>query len=130
MKRKIIVLVTIISLLAATFAPAQASGNCIQYHVVQRGQWLSQIARLYGTSWQTLATINGITNPNRIYTGQYLCVSVSNPPPQSTYVVQRGDWLSRIASRFGVSLFSLIQANSIYNPNVIYPGQVLVIPVY
>lgn len=131
MKRKIIVLASIIALLAASFVPAQAWGNCIQYHVVQRGQWLSQIARIYGTTWQNLASINGISNPNRIYTGQYLCVAVSNPPPQqTTYVVQRGDWLSRIAQRFGVSLWSLIQANNLYNPNVIYPGQVLVIPYY
>ena len=131
MKRRIIVLVTIISLLAASFAPAQASVSCSQYHVVQRGEWLSRIARAYGTTWQYLASINGITNPNRIFAGQYLCVAAYTPPPQqSTYVVQRGDWLSRIARRFGVNLYSLIQANSIYNPNIIYPGQVLVIPVY
>lgn len=132
MKRRIIVLATVISLLAASFAvPAQAASvSCSQYHVVQRGEWLSTIARIYGTTWQYLASINGITNPNRIYTGQYLCISAYTPPQQSTYVVQRGDWLSRIARRFGVTLYSLIQANSIYNPNLIYPGQVLVIPVY
>ena len=45
----------------------------------------------------------------------------------STYVVQPGDWLSKIANRCGVSLSQLYAAN----PNVgyyIYPGQVLNIP--
>jgi LysM repeat protein len=44
----------------------------------------------------------------------------------STYVVQPGDWLSKIANRCGVSLSQLYAAN----PNVgyyIYPGQVLYI---
>jgi LysM repeat protein len=46
-----------------------------------------------------------------------------------TYVVQRGDWLAKIARRCGVTLSELYAANpwarySIY----IYPGQVLVIP--
>ena len=47
-----------------------------------------------------------------------------------TYVVQRGDWLTRIAQRYGVSLWSLLQANPLMNPNLIYPGQVLIIPTY
>jgi LysM repeat protein len=136
MKRKIIIVVAVVALLVATFVPAQAQssqswGNCNQFYQVQRGDTLARIARTYGTTWSYLASINGISNPNRIYSGQVLCVSVYTPPPQqTTYVVQRGDWLSRIAQRFGVSLYSLIQANSIFNPNIIYPGQVLVIPIY
>jgi putative chitinase len=130
MKRNIIILFAVVALLAATFVPAQAWGNCNQFYQVQRGDTLARIARNFGTTWSYLASINGISNPNRIFAGQTICVSIYTPPPQqTTYVVQRGDWLSRIAQRFGVSLFSLIQANSIYNPNIIYPGQVLVIPV-
>jgi LysM repeat protein len=47
----------------------------------------------------------------------------------STYVVQPGDWLSKIAIRCGVTLSALYAANpwaSYYR--YIYPGQVLVIP--
>jgi LysM repeat protein len=46
-----------------------------------------------------------------------------------TYVVQPGDWLSKIAARCGFSLSALYAANpwaSYYR--YIYPGQVLVIP--
>lgn len=45
----------------------------------------------------------------------------------STYIVQPGDWLSKIASKCGVTLAQMYAAN----PGVgyyIYPGQVLVIP--
>ena len=44
------------------------------------------------------------------------------------YTVQRGDTLSRIARDQGVKLSDLVAANDIPNPDLIYSGQVLVIP--
>jgi len=47
----------------------------------------------------------------------------------STYVVQRGDWMAKIARKCGVSLSDLISANSWTSYHYyIYPGQVLNIP--
>lgn len=60
------------------------------------------------------------------------------PPPPSVvaspaatphiYVVKRGDQLGRIATSFGVTLQAIEAANGITNPNLIIPGQKLVIP--
>jgi uncharacterized protein YgiM (DUF1202 family) len=44
------------------------------------------------------------------------------------YVVQRGDTLSAIAQRFGVTMQAIAAANSIWNYNLIYADQRLVIP--
>jgi murein DD-endopeptidase MepM/ murein hydrolase activator NlpD len=44
------------------------------------------------------------------------------------YIVQPGDTLSLIASRFNVSLNDLISANPSLNPNVLSQGQEIVIP--
>ena len=44
------------------------------------------------------------------------------------YTVKRGDTLAEIAREYGVSVNELAEANNIANPNLIYPGQVLVIP--
>ena len=44
------------------------------------------------------------------------------------YTVERGDTLGDIARDQGVSLADLVDVNSIINGNLIYPGQVLVIP--
>ncbi len=44
------------------------------------------------------------------------------------YTVKRGDTLARIAKDQGVSISELVDLNGIENPNLIYPGQVLVIP--
>lgn len=46
------------------------------------------------------------------------------------YTVQRGDTLGGIAKRYGVSINSLLAANDITNPNLLFPGQKLVIPGY
>lgn len=45
-----------------------------------------------------------------------------------TYTIQPGDTLGLIAERYWVTLHDLSTANSIYNPNLIFVGQVLHIP--
>ena len=101
-------------------------------HIVQRGENLFRIALRYGTTTQALAAANGIVNTNRVYVGQRLVIPGhgATPPTPSgqTYTVRRGDTLSSIASRFGVSMWTLAQVNSIRNPSFIYVGQVLRIP--
>lgn len=44
------------------------------YYVVKRGDTLSGIASKYGTTYQRLAQINGIADPNKIYIGQKIRV--------------------------------------------------------
>ncbi len=45
------------------------------------------------------------------------------------YVVESGDSLAAIAARFGVSQVGISQANGLTNPNLLWPGQHLTIPV-
>jgi LysM repeat protein len=55
-------------------------------------------------------------------------VTPSPTPIRGTYEVQAGDTLSSIADQFGVDLETLAEANDISDPDLIYPGQVLIIP--
>ncbi len=50
------------------------------------------------------------------------------PPGTRTHVVQPGENLFRIALRYGVDMYTLARVNGIINLNLIYAGQVLVIP--
>jgi LysM repeat protein len=43
-------------------------------------------------------------------------------------VVQDGDTLSGIAEQFNVTIQQIIDANSLQNPDLLLPGQELVIP--
>lgn len=58
---------------------AQAA-TCTQWHTVRWGETLARIGRQYGVSWVTLAQWNSLANPNHIYAGQVLCVSVTSKP--------------------------------------------------
>lgn len=42
------------------------------YYTVKKGDTLSTIAERYGTTYQNIAKLNGISNPNKIYVGQKL----------------------------------------------------------
>ena len=97
---------------------------------MQWGDTLSQIAREYNTSYQYLAQINNIPNPNLIYVGQTLKVPKleNNNIHDSShilYIVERGNTLTQISNEYGVSIEDIVRLNDIQNPNLIYVGEVL-----
>lgn len=102
-------------------APADA------YYVVQSGDTLSGIANHFGTTWQNLAAINHLSNPDLIYPGQALLISGHGHVAHS-YTVQGGDTLSGIAAQFGTTWQTLANYNGLGNPDLIYPGQQILIP--
>jgi len=106
-------------------------------YVIARGDTLKGLATRFGASVDSLLSWNpDIANPNSIYEGQWLKVYVEGtppppPPPPSggqVYYVKRGDTLKIIAGKFNISVESILQLNSIPNPNLIYVGQALVLP--
>ena len=108
---------------ASTSRPTVNAG---QTHIVQYGENLSSIALKYGTTWQELARINALSNPDIIYQGQTLSVVGGQSVATSGYcVVEYGDTLSGIAAQFGMTVERMVSANGISNPNLIYAGQVL-----
>ena len=101
---------------------SQTSSATTSTHIVRSGETLSGIATRYGTTYQTLASINGLSNPNLIYVGQRLKVSGS-VSANRVYIVRLGETLSGIAAKLGTSYQVLAQKNGLRNPNLIYPGQ-------
>jgi LysM repeat protein len=100
----------------------QTPSTTTSTHIVRSGETLSGIASKYGTTYQTLASLNGLSNPNYIYVGQQLKVSGAASTSR-VYIVISGDNLSTIAQKLGTTYSSLAQKNGIANPNLIYPGQ-------
>ena len=111
----------------------------ITYEVVD-GDTLGKIAKKFCTTYQEIANINGISNPDKIQIGQVLkipgSISSSNSSSSSqnssssftTYEIVGGDTLSKIAQRFGTSYQELARINGIENPDKIKVGQVIKIP--
>lgn len=57
-----------------------------------------------------------------------LFLKLAKPAGAASYRVKWGDTLFIISQRFRVPMQNLIVANKIYNPNLIYAGQWLIIP--
>ena len=97
-------------------------------HVVQSGETLSGIADRYGTTYQHLAKINNIKDPNLIFPGQKIKTGtdkVKDAPRANTHRVSAGENLTVIGQRYGKSVDWLVKNNNIKNPNLIFPGQIL-----
>lgn len=52
-----------------------------------------------------------------------------DPTTQQIYTIQAGDSLSAVAGRFGLTLDDIVEANNLTDPNYVFVGQRLVIPV-
>ena len=108
----------------------------LTYYTVKKGDTLSAIANRYQTTVQQLVTENGIANPNLIYPGQVLRITTNKQNTGDScemgcviYTVKRGDNLWNLSRQYGTTVQSIAQLNQIQNPNLIYPGQRLRIPV-
>lgn len=98
--------------------PALGDNQCM----VEPGDTLTGIAAQFGVNLNELISLNGITEPDKIFPGMILDL----PSQQVTQcVVEEGDTLSGIALQFGRSLQQLIDANPGVDPDLIFPGQVL-----
>ena len=95
------------------------------FYVVKPGDSWWNIAAKHGLSMYTLAARNGKTIYTVIHPGDKLTISGQTVTATRAYTVRRGDTLSDIAGRLGVSVSHLVQSNHISNPNRIYVGQSL-----
>jgi murein DD-endopeptidase MepM/ murein hydrolase activator NlpD len=80
-------------------------------YLVQPGDSLSRIAKLFNSRTDALKSANSLKNKHVIKAGQ--TIKVPLPSSNMTYTVKRGDSLSKIASRFHIPLKSLIAHNSL-----------------
>ena len=113
--------------------PGQSAAAANTTHVVSAGETLAAIASKYGTTADSLASANGLANPNLIRIGQQIMVAAAPPPapaatapvPGSSHTVSAGETLASIAAQHGTTVEVIAAANGITNTSVIYVGTTL-----
>lgn len=96
---------------------------------VRAGDTLWAIAREYGTTVEAIARENRIADPNRIFAGERLRITLPvRGNGEEIYTVRRGDTPISIAGKFGVTLSALEDRNGLERGETIYAGDKLSIP--
>jgi len=135
-----LVIFTLMALFLGVFSASAQS----QTHTVSPGETLAVIAQKYSVNFQSLASFNGIVNPNLIYAGQVLMIPAADsgaagggtaptngtlPGTTLIYYIRVADTLSEIAVDYCTTVAAIANASGINVYARIYPGQVLYIPV-
>lgn len=103
-------------------------------YTVRSGDTLSALAARFATTVSELARVNGIADPDRIHPGQVLTVpgggggQGTGGDVGTQHLVRRGETLSGIAARYGVSVTDLAEANDLPDPDRILAGMRLDVP--
>lgn len=99
--------------------PVPASG----IHVVERGNTVYSISRLYAVPVRAIIELNGLTPPYLLKVGDRLAL-----PQRRGHRVARGETVYSISRSYGVPISELTRANGIEPPYTIVVGQELMIP--
>jgi LysM repeat protein len=118
-RARALVVGTVIALTVALFS--------LEY-TVQRGDTLGQVARDHGVNVADIIELNELANPDLIHPGDVLLIPGVDGSPEQVHIVAQGESLFRIAGAYGSSAWAIAEANALSNPDLIQPGQELVIP--
>ena len=103
-------------------------------HIVQIGDTISSISKLYSINKDLIIKLNNLKDENYIYAGQNLTVSELTKNSNEDlilfnyhHIVQIGENLTEISSKYNVNLGHLIEINNLKNPDSIKVGQKLIL---
>lgn len=106
-------------------------------YTVLPGDTVSSVAQRYGLATAAVLALNGLSWSSSIFPGQVLRltsapVKATGLPTPTTvdgrYTIAKGDTISALAARFGVSTQSILDVNGLSWSSIVYPGQTIVIP--
>lgn len=98
--------------------------SIVQIHVVQQGETLNGIAKLYNTTASAIISVNEIIPPYTLAVGEALVIPIVG----SFYTVKPGDTLFTIAQALGINYQQLAAINQISVNQPLIVGQRLYIP--
>ena len=101
-------------------------------HIVQVGDTITSISNLYSIKKDFIIKLNNLKDENYIYVGQNL--KISDPSQESKlnmninnsyHLVQKGESLTEISTKYGLNFKELIKINNLKNPDSLEVGSKL-----
>lgn len=138
MRRRALILVLVLLLaggispvtVLASAAPPQADDRPT-VHIVTAGETLASIARHYGVDTTTLAQLNDLADPRKVYAGQPLLLPLPEGFPRAdweSHTLALAETFSLLARRSDFDWLTLARANRILNPEALLLGQTFLVP--
>ena len=118
---------------AQAAAAAAAHASIPATYTVKAGDTISEIAARFGVSTASVLGVNGLGWKSLIFPGQVIrltgtTMTTSTVGTRPTrYTIKRGDTISGIAERYGLTTQALLTLNKLSRTSIIYPGQVILL---
>ncbi|MFH1657150.1 MAG: M23 family metallopeptidase [bacterium] len=109
----------------ADIEESTVNSDHISIYVVREGDSLSQIAKMFGVSVNTIIWSNDIDKGDLIKTGQTLVIL---PITGIRYTIQKGDTVASIAKKFNGDVDEILRYNDLSVDGALAVGNVVVIP--
>ena len=101
-------------------------------HIVQVGDTITSISNLYSIKKDFIIKLNNLEDENYIYVGQNLKISdpsqgskLNKDIKNSYHLVQKGESLTEISTKYGLNFKELIEINNLKNPDSLEVGSKL-----
>ena len=101
-------------------------------HIVQVGDTITSISNLYSIKKDFIIKLNNLKDEHYIYVGQNLKISDSSKESKindnmnnSYHIVQKGESLTEISTKYGLNFKELIKINNLKNPDSLEVGSKL-----
>ena len=126
-----------------TAPPSTPTASAPFLYSVELGDTLVSIADKFDVDFIIIMLLNGLNNDSVLFVGQEMIIpdpnmEIPSPTPipeglprgfEIEYFVLPGDTLAGIASRFLSTEDAIIQANDLENPDQVFVGQILLVPI-
>ena len=102
-------------------------------YVVTQGDTLCDLAKKFNTTVNMIARYNGIADTGLPEVDRVLRIPVTVVPdmkPYYEYTIKDGDTLFKLAEKFNTTVDDLVKLNGIEDPDEIWAGNILKIPVF
>lgn len=128
--------------LTQTAGPVASAATVSNSYVVKSGDTVSGIAAAHELKTSDLLGANGLDGSSVIYPGLVVLLAaapaletaayvtpLAAPAPSTTHTIASGETITAVADAAGVSVQAVLDANGLGWSSIIYPGQVLTLPV-